>query len=526
MPKAYTTKHSRRISAAIALLLAGLTWTLREHIPVFPGGVNAVPADEVKLARPEVYYGPANSIAVLPFSCNSVDMDAASDGGGVPKNESNSRPVGDPALAGGFAEALIVRLEHVPGLQVTSSNSSFFFRDGDIATPVLAERLKVKHILEGCARRVDDGVEISVRLLNVKTGSEKWSKSFNGRLDEIFAIRDEIVAATVNGVSKEKGLDLPLGQVVDPQAWLLLVEGRHQVRLRRPGSLRQAETSFRQALKIEPQYAAALLELARINLDPASVAAQGPAGIEKAREMILAALRLDPELAGAYLELSRIKRAVDWDWKGSLEAAQKAMEYQAGNASVLSNASTALFTFGIFDPAVILLKEAIKRDPLVLQNLQKLGLLYEFYGKYEESLVAYQMLLRLKPDYPGVHAYRARTRLAQSMPESALEEANKEKNPFWQRYARILSLMALDRRDEADLLLQEMVSEHSNDAAYQLAEIYAFGGDIDAAFDWLQRAYRQRDGGMSELIGNHFLSNLEKDVRWKRLLIKVSLIKQ
>ena len=56
--------------------------------------------------------------------------------------------------------------------------------------------------------------------------------------------------------------------------------------------------------------------------------------------------------------------------------------------------------------------KAIKRDPLVLQNLQKLGLLYEFYGKYEESLVAYQMLLRLNPDYPGVHAYRARTRLA------------------------------------------------------------------------------------------------------------------
>ena len=135
------------------------------------------------------------------------------------------------------------------------------------------------------------------------------------------------------------------------------------------------------------------------------------------------------------------------------------------------------------------------------------------------------MLLRLNPDYPGVHAYRARTMLAQSKPEAALEEAEKEQSPFWQRYARILSLMALDRRDEADVLLQQMVKEHSMDAAYQLAEIFAFGGDMDEAFNWLDRAYRQRDGGMSELIGNHFLSSLEKDVRWKELLIRVSLVK-
>jgi tetratricopeptide (TPR) repeat protein len=190
---------------------------------------------------------------------------------------------------------------------------------------------------------------------------------------------------------------------------------------------------------------------------------------------------------------------------------------------VLSNASTTLFTLGKFEPAVILLKEAIKRDPLVLQNLQKLGLLYEFSGKYEEALSAYRMLLGLNPDYPAIHAYRARVMLARSMPESALEEADKELNPFWQRYAQILSLTALNRPDEAASLLQQMIIEHGNDAAYQVAEIYAFGGDVGEAFKWLGRAYRQRDGGMSELIGNYFLSNLENDARWRELLIRVSL---
>ena len=517
MPKVYRTKRSRQISASVAALLALLIWILRDHIPVFPGGVNEAAGVQVKLARPQVYYGPENSIAVLPFTCTSSDFGAGS--GDSPGNE----PRGDPALADGIAESLIDLLVANPGLQVASSNSSFFFRDEEVAMPVLAERLKVRHILEGCVRKTAGGIEISARLIDVKAKSERWSKTFNGKLEEVFSMQHEITAAAARVVAEELGKDVSGARVMDPQAWLLFIEGRYRYRLRDPDNLRQAETAFKRVLDIEPEFAPAMLELARVYMHPVMAATWGRTGIERARELIHDALRLDPELAGAYLELSRIRRSVDWDWKGSLAAAQKALEYQSGNADVLSNASTTLFTLGKFDPAVILLKEAIKRDPLVLQNLQKLGLLYEFSGKYEEALSAYRMLLGLNPDYPAIHAYRARVLLARSMPESALEEAEKERNPFWQRYARILSLIALNRPDEAASLLQQMIIEHGNDAAYQVAEIYAFGGDVGEAFNWLDRAYRQRDGGMSELIGNYFLSNLENDVRWRELLIRVSL---
>ncbi len=515
MPKAYKTKRSRLISASIAALLALLIWSFRDHIPVFPGGVKEATGDKVTLARPQVYYGPANSIAVLPFTCTSP--------GNLSPGDSVNGPVGEAALAEGIAESLIDLLAEIPGLQVTSSNSSFFFRDKEVAMPVLAERLKVRHILDGCARKTAQGIEISVRLSDVKAKNEKWSKSFAGELDEVFAIQDEITAAAAAAVVRGLAENVPAARVMDTQAWLLFIEGRYRYRLRGPENLRQAESAFEGVLDIEPEFAPAMLSLARVYMDPVMVAAQGPAAIERAREMILVALRLDPELAGAYLELSRIRRAVDWDWQGSSEAAQKALELQAGNADVLSHASTTLFTLGKFDPAVILLKEAIKRDPLVLQNHQRLGLLYEFSGQYEEALLAYRILLGLNPDYPAVHAYRARVMLARSMAESALEEAEMEQNPFWQRYARILSLFALERPGEADLLLQQMIIEHGNDAAYQLAEIFASSGNVGEAFNWLDRAYRQRDGGMSELIGNHFLSNLENDMRWKELLIKVSL---
>ena len=173
-------------------------------------------------------------------------------------------------------------------------------------------------------------------------------------------MQHEITAAAARVVAEELGKDVSGARVMDPQAWLLFIEGRYRYRLRDPDNLRQAEMAFKRILDIEPEFAPVMLELARVYMHPVMAATWGRTGIERARELILDALRLDPELAGAYLELSRIRRLVDWDWKGSLAAAQKALEYQSGNADVLSNASTTLFTLGKFDPAVILLKEAIK----------------------------------------------------------------------------------------------------------------------------------------------------------------------
>lgn len=509
MAKAYRTKRSRRISAFIAALLALLVWSFRDHITLIPGGSDQAPRGHIAEARTKIYYGPANSIAVLPFTCNVAG--------------SVTLPMDDPALAEGFAQSLIDLLTSIPGLQVSSSNSSFFFRDRDANLPIIAERLKVRHILEGCVGKNAEGIEVHARVYNVYSKSEKWSKSFAGSLGEVFGIQDEIAAAAANAVGVGQSNAASTARVIDPQAWLLFLEGRYLLGLRGLDNLKKAESAFESALDMEPEFAPAMLGLARIYLDPAMVATRGPGGIEQAREAALGALVLDPQLAGAYLELSRIRRTIDWDWQGAWEAAQKALEFQAGNADVLSNASTAAFTLGQFDVAETLLQEAIKRDPLVLQNLQRLGLLYEFSGKYEDALMAYRMLLGLNSEYPAVHAYRARAMLARSMPEAALEEAELEQQPFWRQYARILSLTALERTGEAELLLQQMIDENGNDAAFQIAEIYAFAGADDQAFEWLDRAWRQRDGGMSELLGNYFLLGLENDDRWQELLARMRL---
>jgi tetratricopeptide (TPR) repeat protein len=147
----------------------------------------------------------------------------------------------------------------------------------------------------------------------------------------------------------------------------------------------------------------------------------------------------------------------------------------------------------------------------------------EFSGDYDVALASYRQVLDMNPDFPGARAFRSRIKLIQQKPDSAMKESELESNDFWKRYAQILALLSQEKKDEANRLLDQMIIEDGQHAAYQIAEIFAFQGDLTAAFDWLERAYQQRDGGMKEMIGNYFLSNLHEDPRWAELLTRMKL---
>ena len=491
----------RAVAVAAVVLLAALAWLYGDRIALNPAP-GALPHDRPDKVFPtQIYYGPPNSLAVLPFKME----------------EAEGALSGNSFLSRGLAESLITQLVPVSGLQVTAPGSSLFFQAGAVELPIMAERLKVSHLLTGNIRQNGDEVHITVRLFDVKSDKDLWSEGFATTLQELSATRDRISRSVLSAM-KLAGRSETILETVNPEAWLLLLEARHLIHLREEQDLERAEFLFKRALEIEAGFAAAWLGLAQTYLDLAWVSDDSRPGHERAREAALTALKFDPDLAEAMVVLSRIRRAFDWDWQGARVAAQGALTLQPGSADVLSNASDSEFTFGRFEQAIELLQAAIRRDPIALHLLLRLGLLYEFAGDHEQSLITYRQLLGLNPDYPAAHAYRARVKLAQGKGESALNEAELEPDPFWQRNARILALIALERYEEADLQLGQMIAEHAGDAAFQLAEIHAFRGDVEGAFEWLEQAWRQRDGGMSELMGNQFLATLEDDPRWGDLL--------
>ena len=507
--------------ATLAILLAILAWSHRGELVLAPDSIEVTARVAQPSAPSQIYYGPPHSVAVLPFNCKRYPLDETESGASI--DDASMLPDADPVLAHGLAGSVQELLVQTPGLQVTATISSFFFADSTAAMPVLAERLRVRHLLDGCIRQLDETLQVEVSVYDVRGGTYPWSLARDAPPEGVFELMNQIVSGAANEVRRGSADGAPVAAEWRFDAWLLVQEGHYRYREPDFAGLERARIAYESALDMEPGFAQAWLGLAGIYLQPAWMSPDDAPAYEHSREAARKALQLNPDLAGAHLLLSRISRVYDWDFGRSREESRLALDLLEGDAAVLENASAVEFIFGRFEPAINLLERAISRNPVVLNLLFRLGLAYEFAGDYDQALVTYRQLLGLNPDYPGVYAFRARVKLAQAKPESALAESEQELQPFWQRYARILALDALDRFEESDPLLEAMTRETSLDAAFQLAEIHAMRGEIDLAFEWLGRAREQHDGGMSEILGNPLLAPLHEDARWPELVSRMGL---
>jgi tetratricopeptide (TPR) repeat protein len=131
--------------------------------------------------------------------------------------------------------------------------------------------------------------------------------------------------------------------------------------------------------------------------------------------------------------------------------------------------------------------------------------------------------LELNPEDWGSHTQLAQIMLMQDRPQEAWTELDLEVDPLNQEWGRILVLPALQRDDEAVQRLDAYTRENQSWAAFGIAEIYAWRGEVDTAFTWLERAYQQRDPGMSELLGDPLLARVRDDPRWLELIDKMGL---
>lgn len=510
--------------AVLFSLLAVWAWSHRGDIVFAPAASSATTRVAQPTTLPQVYFGPSYSVAVLPFSCRRPDLpDPESLTHKAVSAEPAAFPVNASMLAFGLADSVIELLQPVASLQVTAAASSFFFADSVEALPVLGERLKVRHLLDGCVRQVDELMEIEVHLYDVRARTFEWSETHLIPVDGVFNFLNLIAEQTAEAVRSGSAGDLSMVDATNVEVWLKMAEGSQAYREMSRAGLVRAESAFQAVLELDPGYAPAWLGLARVYVQPAWPSTPERPGYEQSREAASKALELDSGLAGAHLVLSQISRVYDWDFRQALKEARFALELAPGDAEVLANASSNEFIFGRYSAAISLLERSISRNPLVLNKLLRLGLAYEFVADFEQSLIVYRQLLGLNPEYPGAYAYRARIKLAQANPQSALKESEQEVHPFWQRYSRILALDALDRFDESDPLLEQMMNENGHNAAFQLAEIQAMRGETELAFEWLERAFRQRDGGMSEILGNRFLAGLHDDPRWLELIRQMGL---
>jgi TolB-like protein/Tfp pilus assembly protein PilF len=508
-----TDKTGRKLDfAIIGILVVALAYFMFDKFAARPSQDRS-PASTVAEAAPgtspidsEAAAKSEKSIAVLPFADMSPDKD-------------------QDFFSDGLSEELLNLLAKVPELKVAARTSSFQFKGatGDVAD--IARQLKVAHVLEGSVRSQGDRVRVTAQLIHAADGYHLWSETYDRTLDDIFAIQDEIAATVVEQLKIKLLGEAPKTRETDPQAYSHFLQGRYLINLSSEENWRQAKTEFEAALEIDPVYAAAWAGLAQTYW---SLAGWGymdlVEGVDLARSAVRKALELDPELAMGWVSLAVLRSSIDWDFAGAQEAIDRALQSEPGNGFVQTWAGNIAKFTGHFDTAIEHYNRAVDLDPMSTGTLSALAGTYERIGAIQMGMELSRRVVFLNPDHPSGFANLSLLLIWQGQAEQALTAAEQEKDPVWRDWGLVLAYHALGSEEKSKEALKRYIENNQDAWAYQVGELYAFRGESDLAFQWLERARQQRDPGFSWILSDTLMYRLHNDPRWEPLLEQVGLL--
>jgi serine/threonine protein kinase/Tfp pilus assembly protein PilF len=448
------------------------------------------------------------SIAVLPFLNLSGDKD-------------------QEYFSDGLAEELLNDLAKIQGLRVVARTSSFQFKGKNEDLRAVGDKLNVGNLLEGSVRKQGKKVRITAQLIKAADGFHLWSETYDRDLNDIFAVQEDIarsVAASLRvtllggtpatSPTEEKNAD----------AYSAYLQGRYFYERLSKENLEKAISYYEQAIKLDPGYAAAWAGLADTLSDEADWGyLPAEEGKREARKAAERALALDPNLAEAHAAMGGIKMTYNWDWQGADASFQRALALEPGSGDLAMRAAALAATLGRFDEALALGRRAVELDPLSATSYFNLGQNAYNAGRLEEAAAAFKKVLELDPEFSSAHASLGTVYIEQGRPRQALAETEREQHPAVRLYVLALAYHALGRKKEADAALAELLTKYHATMAYQIAELYAVRGDADRAFEWLERAYIQRDVGLTYIKGDPPLRNLKHDPRYAVFLKKMGL---
>ena len=498
----------------------GYQFSLSEDAPA--DNVAALPKSEIAPAEPipAPSTGSPLSIAVLPFLNLSND----------PENE---------YFADGLAEELLNVIARMRGLRVAARTSSFAFKGKNVDVRTIASQLNVATLLEGSVRKAGNRVRIAAQLISAGDGFQLWSETYDRTLDDIFAVQDDIAQAvvkalkvklfaTVDDVLIEAEVKAASrGRAGDVEAHRLRLQGRHLYQRRTRQDRDSAISYFERALAIDPTFAAAWADLARaIYWQTANGgAARSPrkfqAGFLAAKTAAERALALEPDLAEAHLAMSFIRASADYDMRGSEESIRTALALAPEDAEIVESAAKHMLVRCRFDEALTLARRAAELDPLNDGGIVIEARVNFYVGKLSEAEAGMRRARELNPSVGGRSLFLCFVLLAQGKSEEAAATAAEALGKLSQLMGLAIVRWTQGRREEADRALAELKNSYTDIADYSIAEIHAHRGEIDAAFEWLERGFNAGDSRLHWAKADTFLFALHDDPRWPRLMHKL-----
>jgi TolB-like protein/predicted Zn-dependent protease len=445
------------------------------------------------------------SVAVLPF----VDMSEKKD---------------QAYFSDGLAEELIDMLAKVPDLRVPARTSSFYFKEQHATIAEIAKALSVANILEGSVRRSGNTVRVTVQLIRADNGYHLWSETYDRDLQDVFKVQDDISRTVVEKLKLTLGNAVPgtPARAVNPEVHNLYLQGRYFLQNETLGDLEKAVGFFQRAVAIDPTYAQAwsglgyalFRQVANGNIPVVQ-------GVEKANIAAMKAIELDPTLAEPYQVVSQVRMTGSHDWAGARAAIDKALQMDPNNVTALIADAHLTRTVGNADDALAKFRHTLDRDPLNLLNRRYFGRVLFFAGRLDEAEATVRQVLAMSPSFPAAHYELGRILLAKGQVAAAVSEFEAEDNPGWRQFGLPLGYHAQQRASETQAALAALLADTAG-SEFQVAETYAYFGNPDKAFYWLDRAI-DHDPGIQWLRGDPLFKGIIADPRYAAVLRKLNM---
>jgi TolB-like protein/Flp pilus assembly protein TadD len=446
---------------------------------------------------------PEKSIAVLPFV--NMSEDKAND-----------------YFSDGISEELLNLLAKIPQLQVTARTSSFAFKGKEIGIPEIAHTLHVGHVLEGSVRKAGNSVRITAQLIKAGTDTHLWSQTYDRKLDDIFAVQDEIAADVVKQLKVTLLGAAPKARTTDPEAYALYLQA---VQLGRPftaEAFQQSDALYRKVLAIDPRYAPAWCGLARnFGSETSQGLLPGKEGFAQAREAAVKALAIDPDYAPAHAQLGWIAMYGDNDLAGAALHLERALALEPADLRVLTTSATLLQSLGRLDEALALEEAAVRRDPVNVTALFNLGYHQRMVGRLDAAIASFRTVLSLSPSNGGAHCQLGVALLLKGDAKGALAEIEQETSEIYKMIGLPMAYLALGRKADSDAALAALIAKYEKDAPSNIASVYSYRGEADKAFAWLDKAVDYGDGGLGEIVTDNLFDKIHANPRWLPFLRKV-----
>jgi serine/threonine protein kinase/tetratricopeptide (TPR) repeat protein len=460
------------------------------------------------------------SIAVIPFSSTGGNADTE-------------------YLSDGLTESLIDSLAHVPQLKVKSRNSTFRYKDKDIDTQKIGKELAVDALLTGRVVQHGDMIQVSADLTNVQDNTEIWGEHYERKASDVIPLQQQI-AGDIAGKLRSKLTGAEREQVTkqgtqNTEAYQLYVKGRYYWNKRTLPDVKTAVSYFKQAIDKDPSYALAYSAMADAYTVMASEGGDPSDVIPKSNAAAKKALELDPTLAHPHAVLGNNEAGYDWDFSGGESEFKKAIELDPSDATAHQWYSLLIGEIGgKAQEAIDEASRACQLDPLAPIMRIALGDAYASSRQFDKAIETDQKIIAENPTFGAAHSelgnwYWAERKYPEAIQEWKISgQLQGDKNGIELGAALDAGFLSGGwqgalRKAVETYLAQRKANSGNYVSPYGIAESYAYLGDKDHAFEWLNTAYKEHDPGMPALPTDFYFDPVRSDPRFAELLRKVGL---